>query len=195
MYSPIPDSSSAAAGPAELFPLYSVTPSLASRTDNLSCSKNDQFCYLCQYSQETGLATDIRDHIQVLARRGFELPAIVASTKRIYDSELKKHAVHVNAAGQTIKSPEWSLDSITTHLLMSSEFQDSIFYRTYIGNIFQHLIRRQTDRMILSGGQIDEESRKSLLDSIREMGRWRSSAMGKSTSSDTTRSAGKKTKR
>ena len=54
-------------GPVPLYPLYSVNPQPNSRTDNLSCSKNDQFCYLCQYTQETGLATDIRDHIRVLA--------------------------------------------------------------------------------------------------------------------------------
>ena len=77
-------------GPVPLYPLYSVNPQPNSRTDNLSCSKNYQFCYLCQYTQETGLATDIRDHIRVLARRGYELPRIVAAVSRIYKNELKR---------------------------------------------------------------------------------------------------------
>lgn len=196
MFSPLPDSQSDAGASEELYPLYSVTPAVATRTDNMSCSKNDQFCYLCQYSQETGLATDIRDHIHVLARRGYELPRIATSAKRIYDTELKKHAVHINAAGQTIRSPEWSLDSITTHLLMSTEFQECIFYQSYVGSIFQHLIKRQADRMISADGRINETSRKSLLECIREMGKWRQATPGSSTSTTSNnKAAGKKTKR
>lgn len=186
------DAASLEGGPAPLLPLYSVNPQPNSRTDNLSCSKNDQFCYLCQYTQETGLATDIRDHIRVLARRGYELPRIVSAVSTIYKNELQAHAVHVTQNGNEVKCPSWSKESITTHLLMSSEFQDSIFYRNYIGNVFQHMIRRQVDRTLKEDGSIDEAARKTLLESIFAMGRWRGAI---SDSNSDTPKAGKKTKR
>ena len=180
-------------GPVPLYPLYSVNPQPNSRTDNLSCSKNDQFCYLCQYTQETGLATDIRDHIRVLARRGYELTRIVAAVSRIYKNELQAHTVHVTQNGNEVNSPVWSKDSITTHLLMSTEFQDTIFYKNYIGNVFQHMIKRQVDRTLREDGSIDESARKNLLESIFAMGRWRGLSTIPESSSDVQR-AGKKTK-
>lgn len=195
MQSPFLETSSVDGAPAPLYPLYTVTPSANTRTDNLSCSKNDQFCYLCQYTQETGLATDIRDHIRALARRGYELPRIVSAISRIYDKELRPHAVHVTERGNEIKSPPWSRDSITTHLLMSTEFQECIFYRNYLGNVFQHLIRRQVDRVIKDDGSVDDSARRDLLDSIQAMTRWRGSSANIETSDAPTRAAGKKTKR
>lgn len=195
MQSPFLETASVDGAPPPLYPLYTVTPSANTRTDNLSCSKNDQFCYLCQYTQETGLATDIRDHIRVLARRGYELPRIVSAISRIYDKELRHHAVHVTESGNEIKSPPWSRDSITTHLLMSTEFQDCIFYRNYLGNVFQHMIKRQVDRIVKEDGSIDEPARRNLLDSIQAMARWKGSSTNIDVADGPNRAAGKKTKR
>ena len=77
---------------------------------------------------------------------------------------------------------------------MSTEFQDTIFYKNYIGNVFQHMIKRQVDlehleKMVPSMNQRG----KIFLESIFAMGRWRGLSTMPESSSDVQR-AGKKTK-
>lgn len=165
-------------GEEELFPLYSAEAGPACRSQNLSCSGSRAFCYLCSYSGETGLCTDVRQHIRTLASDGYEIPQIVNAVHTIYNRDLREHCTHTLSNGHVVQAPEWSKEAITRHITYGGEFADTVFQRCVIQNIFTHLIAHQTKRIISGDGRVNNDARQALLHTIGEMGKWRRNLQG-----------------
>lgn len=186
--------SASEAGEKTLHPLYVVSSCGTERSENLSCSSCEDWCYFCSYAGETGLCVDLRSHVHELARRGYEVPAIAKAIKRIYDRDLRPHCERELSNGNVIAAPDWKLESITRHLVYGGEF-DEIFQVSVVRNVFTHLIMRLQQRVLTDSGIVDESARVALLHTIREQTNWRRSVSGISASGPTNSSpAGKRRK-
>jgi len=150
----------------ELYPIYCPE---AKSSNNLSCSSYPgDFCYLCSYMDKPIPGTaelTMRDHVQALVSEEKELHTIVSAVKTIYDTKCRNHCA--DADGN--HGPEWSVPSITRHLLHSYQ---SVFNR-YTESILQHLVVKQASRVVDGDGHVADDERKALLNTIDHLVKWR----------------------
>jgi hypothetical protein len=158
-----------------LHPLYTVSSVGTDRSENLSCSSCQDWCYFCEYAGETGLCVDLRAHVHELARRGYEIPAIARAILKIYKRDLQCHCERTLPSGSVVQAPEWKIESVTRHLVYGGEFDD-VFQSSIVRNIFSHLVMRLQQRVLTEGGTVDEPARVALLHTIREQTNWRRNA-------------------
>ena len=157
------------AGPVEKPKLYPIYCPEANSSYNQSCSSHPaDFCYLCAYMDQPipGASLTMRDHVEALVAEEKELHTIVRAVKTIYDTKCRNHCKDAN--GQF--GPEWSVASIQRHLLHSHQ---GVFAR-FTESILQHLVVKQAARIVDGDGHVAELERKSLLNTIDHLVKWRS---------------------
>jgi len=149
----------------DLKPIYTSDPQKTGL--NLSCSCSAEFCYLCTYidSPRGPDSLDLNAHIKTLIAEGKEIHSVARAVKQIYDQEIRAECVDEH--GNT--NPEWSLQSITRHLLHSNK---NVF-ELYTESVLQHLIVRQSQTIVDGDGRVDGEERKALLQSIEAYNKWK----------------------
>ena len=90
-----------------------------------------------------------------------------------YDKELRPEVVYLNPeTGITVTGPEWSRDSINRHLLFSGRYPK--LFDQLCGHIYSSCIIKQNDRLVnVATGAVDEESRRALMDTMKNYTQWR----------------------
>lgn len=149
----------------ELGPIYCTKPNSG---HNLSCSSfQHEFCYLCSYMDRAipGTEMSMSDHVDHLVAEEKELFCVVNAVKKIYDTQCRNHCYDANGNA----GPEWSTASITRHLLHTNE---RVFSR-YTESVLQHLVLKQANHIVTADDEVDEASRKALLNTIDGLVRWR----------------------
>lgn len=138
------------------------------------CSQHDEFCYLCLFSpkdeSEDGddYYSTLVDIISDLVDEQKELPHIVKIVRHTYDSNIRPHIVYVDVENDIeIKSPSWSLDSIQRHIAHSSQWPSMPF--RICESILTGAIVLQQKIINKSTGEIDEDKRKALMDTMKTL--------------------------
>lgn len=75
---------------------------------------------------------------------------VARAIQKIYNAELREYAVHerTTGAGQvvTIEKPEWEVESIVRHLLLSPETE--AVFETYQNQVYKSMILRMAERLV-----------------------------------------------
>lgn len=156
---------------ANLTPIYSVAKECTPVRGNLTCSGTNEFCFLCAYCSTADCEVDLRAHIHELASQGQEVCTIARAVQTIYNRTIRNTLVHTQDDGTVVERPEWSLQSIRTHLLLSGEY-GSIF-RTYEQFLYKSIIVRQANEIVGADGRVDESKTKALLASLKSFSEYR----------------------
>ena len=154
-----------------LTPIYSVAKTCTPVQGNLTCSGTNEFCFLCAYCSTADCEVDLRAHIQELASQGQEVCTIARAVQTIYNKTIRDTLVHTEEDGTVVERPEWSLQSIRTHLLLSGEY-GSIF-ETYEQFLYKSIIVRQANEIVGADGRVDETKTKALLASLKSFSEYR----------------------
>jgi hypothetical protein len=158
-----------------LAPIYkALTKPTASARGNLTCSGSREFCFLCSYSSTSDCEVDLRAHIDELVGTGLEVKTIAKAVYEIYNEHLRDTVVFERHDGVAVRGPEWSIESIRRHLLLSPEY-DEVF-STYQDFLFKSIILRQADRIVSEDGDVDSDSTKALLSTIKHYSDFRCKA-------------------
>lgn len=154
----------------DLKPVYSAI-STDKKRGNLTCSGTNEFCFLCSYMSTEDCEVDLRAHISELAERGSEVVTIARAVHSIYNSAIRPTLVHVDDDGTKHTSPEWTLDSIKKHLLLSGEYEG--IFSSYERYVLKSLILRQAESIMDETGAVDDGRAKQLLASIKLFSEYR----------------------
>jgi len=135
------------------------------------CSQNGMFCFLCMWSPsedegDEDYWSQIDHTISTLAEEGKELPTITSVVYYNYVKGVKDNIVFYDPrTEQEIHSPEWTKASISRHIMHSPKWP--MLFDTVCENILVSLISRQNNSVVdLESGEVLEENRKALLDTI-----------------------------
>jgi hypothetical protein len=161
-----------------------------------SCSGSPDFCFLCQYCGtkehhvgDTNYTDEIRQLVNQLAADKKELPVIVTAVSRAYDAGAKQFIQFTFPNGAVVNNPTWSRASIERHLMFSTEFKD--IFRHSIDHIYHALIVEEQSRVMLPGGGVNQQAKRSLLQTIDSYAKWmqRTGGATATASSNTLKSA------
>ena len=130
------------------------------------------------------------------SRSGLLFPACCCGahshTHQVYNDSYRSECSHRKANGQIVDSPEWKLSSVRRHLLFTTnEAGSSVVFDDYVTQTLQvswpaqmrqsaltslrkHMIIHQNKVVRPSTGEVDEDGRKSLCNSIETLMKWRS---------------------
>lgn len=147
-----------------------------------SCSGHPDFCYFCAFQEASDACEDgeeddcgaLKGLVRSLAEQGKELPVIVNQVYALYDKHIRPNTTHTNPkTNKALSKPEWSRASIQRHLTFSTEF--GCLFDRVVEQIFHGLITLQNAVVVEKNtGQVIEERRKSLIDTLSHFTRWRS---------------------
>jgi hypothetical protein len=129
------------------------------------CSAAGEFCYLCEFSGDTELKTVIRKMIQ--ERK--ELPVIVSTCKEIYDTRIRDEVVFRGCTGVEVAKPAWSRNSISCHLVYSTEFPE--LFESVVTQIHQSLIMKLNSAAIVDG-EVVPETVEELRKTVASLAKW-----------------------
>lgn len=158
---------------ADLQPAYETDGATGELTTRgLHCSSYpNEFCFFCAYERNTdatsnevdlyGSLSDLATHLSELGR---EPAAIAQHVFAQYESSVRMHVAD---------KPEWTLKSITRHLLYNSGATTGVF-DTAITNMFTALIARQNATLIdKSTNMVVEDHRKAFVDTVAQYAKWK----------------------
>lgn len=155
-------------------PAYSYRPGTSAGP---SCAGSPDFCFLCEFSGcnehqvgDTNYTDEIRKLVVHLASEHKELPTIVTAVARAYEGGAQQFVQWESPTGAVINNPTWTRDSVTRHLIYSTEFP--LFNQT-IDKIYQALIvAEQSVVMNTETGGVHQEAKAGLLRTIGSYGDW-----------------------
>lgn len=159
-------------------PAYDLEPwTKRTSTKGPQCSASDDFCFFCSFTEPDDDSSDgaaLWEVVRQLAEKKKELPKIVETVLSIYNKHLKHNVTYTPVSGEPQHAPEWKRESISRHLLFSSEFPE--LFDTTVESIYRSLIVNQNRAVIdAATGRIIPEARKELTDIIDCYARYRKS--------------------
>lgn len=139
------------------------------------CSGSKEFCFFCSFSEPDDEGSDgaaLWDVVRQMAAKKKELPKIVTTVSSIYEKHIQSSITYV-IDGKAVDGPEWTKESISRHLMFSSEFPQ--LFDTTIEHIYRSLIVAQNN-VVIDGatGRVIPEARKELVETIDAYARFRS---------------------
>lgn len=153
------------------------TSSLDAKNDGPQCSASGEFCFLCEFRNSGGTdgadpCADIKALIALMIEQKKELPVVVDAVQATYRNTIQSDVVYTHrVTNQIVTQPDWSSSSIEKHLLFSSEFPQ--VFSNVVVNIHQALIMRLNAQMINTNtNEVNEETRRSFVDTIASLSRW-----------------------
>lgn len=151
------------------------------------CSQSGEFCYFCAFDNPNLVPNNDKkqafnddlsalwDIVEVLMEQKKELPIIVNTVFNIYNKHVRQHVKYEHPdTGQIISKPMWSKQSIKSHLLFSNNYPQ--LFDNVVDHIFQSIIYRQNNTVMdASNNTVIEERRVSLMDTINNFSKWKTS--------------------
>ena len=158
---------------ARCLPAYGLDPRTV--VDSPSCSSSGEFCFLCEFERDSEgdcMYGSIVDLIEHLARNKREVPTIVKQVFNVYNQTIRDSIEYTHPdTCQVIKAPAWSTNSIRTHILFSQQF--SSCWDHTVRHILHSIIVAQQSRIIdAETGDVFEEKRKGLCDTLKSLQSW-----------------------
>lgn len=162
-------------------PAYGIDP--RTHTNAPQCSGSPDFCFLCEFEAEPhSIGTDcdlygsITEMAHHLADTQKEIPQIIRALHGAYNTTVRPHVTWDRPNGVTVKSPEWTQDSIRRHLTHSPEF-GSLFHGI-VTQIFHSIICSQNASMMENGMVVDDH-RKAFLETVDGYRKWQAFHAGR----------------
>jgi hypothetical protein len=106
-----------------------------------------------------------------------ELPTIVVAVEQVYNETARAQITYTSPRGVVIQAPAWSKNSITAHLIFSTEFPE--LYHCVIVQCLQSILMQLNAKMLLPNGEVDEHTRKAFLETTTALARWNTGATKK----------------
>jgi hypothetical protein len=157
---------------------YPLNPNNAGKSKSApQCSKSKDFCFLCEYSAGTPGDADVVGEMTGMARTmaedGKEVPVIARALHESYETSARDLVDWKAPNGTVVQSPEWTMASISRHLLFSTELP---VFGNAVGQILHSVIYTLNNSLIdKTTGLVVEDHRKALMDTIRTTAVWRTS--------------------
>jgi len=137
------------------------------------CSADGEFCFFCAFreSGETGdVCADLKAMVRIMVGQRKELSVIVDALSVAYTTDLQAEVTYTNPTGVVVRAPAWSHNSIQKHLVFSTEFAG--LFENIVTHIHQSIIMHLNAKMVRPNGEVAEDSRKALVDTVASLQRW-----------------------
>lgn len=159
-------------------PAFPLSPTDLARNGTPQCAGSSDFCFLCEYSAtgtpgDADVVGEMTGIAKGMAEQGKDVHVIALALHEAYERDARDIVQWRAPNGSEVASPEWTLQSITRHVLFSSElgaFGNAVnqILHSVIYNLNSTLVEKQS-------GVVDEERRKALMDTIKTTAVWQSS--------------------
>jgi hypothetical protein len=161
-------------------PAYSV---LGQGKIQPQCSgKDGQFCFFCAFEpqmESDGSQTEhpesLRSFVHALIAQKAETATIIQKVHEAYNDSVRAGISWRDpATGEMVDAPDWTLDSISAHLVHSSEFP--LIFEDSIERVFHCLITSQNNTMMSeTTGGAKTEVLDQFLKTVRALSQYRES--------------------
>ena len=163
----------------ERYPAYVINAwHTGAPTIGPQCSASGEWCFACTHCEngprESDVLANIKSLVKIMIEQRKELPTIVLAVEQVYNETARENVTHVTPSGRVITAPPWSKNSITSHLIFSTEFPE--LYHNVIVQCLQSILMQLNARMLTSAGEVDEHTRKAFLETTNALARWNSGA-------------------
>lgn len=157
----------------ERFPAYVHNAwHTGARTYGPQCSASGEYCFACACAGggENNPLDNIKSMVGIMIDQAKELPVIVLAVEQVYNETARPHNSYVTDGGDLIRAPAWSKNSISTHLLSSTEFPQ--LFQNVVGQTFRTIMSRLNDTLLTSTGEVDDAKRKAYIDTAMAFKKW-----------------------
>lgn len=145
------------------------------------CSGNvNTFCFFCAFesSADNDMAandhpTSMRSLVNGLIEQKREAHAIIQKVYDAYNDNVRNEVVWTRGDGRVVEKPEWTKESIKTHLVTSSEFPE--IFSDAIEMVFTNVILSQNSRMMNEDGTADQEVVGQFLSTVKALCQYKES--------------------
>jgi len=166
---------------ASPMPAYGM---LESSTGQPQCSGGSGgFCFFCAFesseSQETDTVandhpTSLRSLVRALLAQKREVHTIIRKIQEAYNTNVRADVIWHNAQGTAVISPEWTLESIKTHLVASAEFPEIL--EDAIELVFTNIILSQNKNM-MNKTSVDPDMVALFLSTVKGLSQYKDSRL------------------
>lgn len=107
------------------------------------CSGHSEFCFFCEFSPQPNasadvdMASELRKIVHSMAANHCEVSQIARRVHAVYESDVRSTIIYETEDNETVEAPEWTLASITRHMLHSSEFA---LFSKVLDHAFQNIL-------------------------------------------------------
>ena len=162
--------------------LYAPAYGLTSGTGP-QCSGSSDFCFFCTFECEPStVGTDLdlfgamKSMVSSMVQQRRDFTYIVNAVVTAYNNTVKSAVTYTNEDGVVVNAPTWTAKSVARHLLYSLE-HESIF-NSAITNMYRAIITNINASLVDVGtGEVVDEKRVALLDTISAYSKWEKSRM------------------
>ena len=162
-------------GTADRFPAYVVNAwHTGAPTVGPQCSASGEWCFACTHCEggpaENDVLGNIKGLVRIMIEQRKELPTIVVAVEQVYNETARAQITYTTPGGAVIQAPAWSKNSITAHLIFSTEFPE--LYHCVIVQCLQSILMQLNAKMLTANGEVDEHTRKAFLETTTALARW-----------------------
>lgn len=148
-----------------------------------NCSGHKEFCFFCQFGPQSSrsdidMASELREIVRSMAGNHCEVSQIAKRVATVYEDEVRASIVYENDDGEIEEAPEWSIASITRHILHSSEFS---LFSTILDSAFQNILMNLQSNMFDEENECDPEKLEQFLKTARTYTAYQSSSTKRET--------------
>lgn len=125
------------------------------RSNFRMCSGHpDDFCFFCQFgpqqsgSSDLDMASDLRSIVREMSSNHCEISQIAKRVHTVYEQDVRSTIVWENENSEIVANPEWSIASITRHILHSAEFS---LFSTMLDSCFQSILMNLQSQIFEDG--------------------------------------------
>lgn len=166
----------------ERFPAYVVNAwHTGAPTVGPQCSASGEWCFACTHCEGGPAESDglgnIKGLVRIMIGERKELPTIVLAVEQLYNETVRAHTTYTTPAGFVVNAPAWSKNSITAHLIFSTEFPE--LYHCVIVQCLQSILMQLNAKMLTADGDVDEHTRKAFLETTTALAKWNAGAAKK----------------
>lgn len=157
----------------ERFPAYVHNAwHTGAKTYGPQCSASGEYCFACASAGggENNPLDNIKSMVGIMIGQDKELPVIVLAVEEVYNETARPHNSYTTAGGELITAPAWSKNSISTHLIGSSEFPE--LFQAVIGQTYRTICSRINDTLLTAAGDVDEAKRKAWVETTLAFKKW-----------------------
>lgn len=124
-----------------------------------NCSGHPDFCFFCQFgpqssSGDVDMSGELRSIVHSMASNHCEVSQIAKRVHTAYEADVRQSIVYEKDDGEIEEQPEWSIASITRHLLHSSEFS---LFGNLLDSAFQNILMTLQQQIFDEENECDPE--------------------------------------
>lgn len=152
---------------------------------NQCSGKPNVFCFMCAFESSSAMDEDggaadmgdddandhpssLRSLVRALVAQKRETYQIIRRVWEAYDKNVKRDVVWTRPDGVVVRNPDWSMDSIKTHLLTAPEFQN--IFLDCVENVFTNIVMAQNNVLIdRDTGHADPEAVDAFIKTVKAM--------------------------